>query len=123
VFSQGHPEYDTISLLKEYKREVILYTQGKRKDYPTFPKSYFRLQEKTLLNEYRKQLDIALTAGTPAPEFPESLIIARLDNTWHDTAEGVIANWMGLVYQVTHNDRRKPFMDEVNPDDPLNLYS
>ena len=123
IFSQGHPEYDTISLLKEYKREVSLYEQGKRKDYPPFPKDYFRLQEKTLLNEYQKELDVALNAGTAVPEFPESLITDRLDNTWHDTAEGVVANWMGLVYQVTHNDRRKPFMDDVNPDDPLNLYS
>ncbi len=27
-----------------------------------------------------------------------------------------------LLYQVTHNDRRIPFMDNVNPDDPLALY-
>ena len=29
---------------------------------------------------------------------------------------------MGLIYQVTHNDRRIPFMDDVDPDDPLGLY-
>lgn len=123
IFSQGHPEYDTISLLKEYKREVKLYAEGKRKDYPPFPEAYFQLQEKTLLNEYRNQLDSALSAGEPLPEFPEALVTDRIDNTWHDSAEGVIANWMGSVYQVTHNDRRIPFMDAVNPDDPLGLYS
>jgi homoserine O-succinyltransferase len=29
VFFQGHPEYDTISLLKEYKRDVNLFIAGK----------------------------------------------------------------------------------------------
>ena len=28
VFFQGHPEYDTVSLLKEYKRDINLYIAG-----------------------------------------------------------------------------------------------
>ncbi|MCO6413962.1 MAG: homoserine O-succinyltransferase [Thiogranum sp.] len=122
VFSQGHPEYDTISLLKEYKREVMLFAAGKRDSYPPFPLHYFHTREKALLNEYRIYLEQALADGSPLPEFPEKLVSGHLDNTWHDTAEAVIGNWMGLVYQVTHNDRRIPFMDGVNPDDPLGLY-
>jgi homoserine O-succinyltransferase len=50
-------------------------------------------------------------------------VARRLDNTWHDTAEAVVGNWMGTVYQVTHRDRRIPFMDGVDPDDPLSLYA
>ena len=123
VFSQGHPEYDTISLLKEYKREVMLYAAGKRDSYPPFPLNYFGTREKGLLNEYRAYLEQALASGSAVPEFPEHLVTARLDNTWHDTAEAVVGNWMGLIYQVTHNDRRIPFMEGVNPDDPLGLYS
>ena len=122
VFFQGHPEYDTISLLKEYKREVALYANGARKDYPPFPANYFRTQEKALLNEYRGRLEAARVRGDEAPAFPEELVAQRLDNTWHDTAEAVVSNWMGLIYQVTHNDRRIPFMPGVNPDDPLGLY-
>ena len=37
VFFQGHPEYDSVSLLKELKREIALYLEGKRSDYPPFP--------------------------------------------------------------------------------------
>lgn len=122
VLSQGHPEYDTISLLKEYKREVLLYAAGKRMDYPPFPANYFADREQAILDEYRNRLDTALSAGEEIPEFPESLVSARLDNTWHDTAEGVVGNWMGLVYQVTNSDRRLPFMDGVDPYDPLGLY-
>jgi len=56
VFFQGHPEYDTISLLKEYKREVMLYASGGRADYPPFPANYFHAREKALLKEYQGQL-------------------------------------------------------------------
>jgi homoserine O-succinyltransferase len=123
VFFQGHPEYDTISLLKEYKREVALYVSGEREDYPPFPANYFPIREQALLNEYRLQLDTARQRGEAPCAFPEQQVAGRLDNTWHDTAEAVVGNWMGLIYQVTHNDRRIPFMDGVDPDDPLGLYA
>ncbi len=123
VFFQGHPEYDTVSLLKEYKREVGLWSAGQREDYPPFPDNYLSARARALLNEYRLRLDAARAAGTGPPPFPESRLLASLDNTWHDTAEAVVGNWMGLVYQVTHRDRRIPFMDGVNPEDPLGLYS
>ncbi len=122
VFFQGHPEYDTISLFKEYKREVRLYTSRQRGDYPLFPGNYFRTREKALLNEYRSRIDAALAGRGKLPEFPEQLIERRLDNTWHDTAEAVVSNWMGVVYQVTHRDRRTPFMEGIDPDNPLGLY-
>jgi homoserine O-succinyltransferase len=123
VFSQGHPEYDTISLQKEYKREVMLYAAGKRADYPPFPHDYFPLREQAILNEYRSRLEAALESGDAAPDFPESLVAQRLDNTWHDTAEAVVGNWIGTVYQVTHRDRRIPFMEDIDPNDPLGIYS
>jgi homoserine O-succinyltransferase len=121
VYFQGHPEYDTISLLKEYKREVLLYAAGKREDYPPFPENYFSLRDRAILEEYRERLDAALTERTEAPEFPETLIAPTLHNTWHDTAEAVVGNWIGLVYQVTHEDRKIPFMEGIDPDDPLGL--
>lgn len=120
VFFQGHPEYDTISLLKEYKREVGHYAQGKRQDFPPFPENYLKQKDQSILIEYRSRLDQAKAkAGGDLPEFPEALLAARLDNTWHDTAEAVIGNWVGLIYQITNRDRRLPFMDGIDPQDPL----
>ena len=121
VYFQGHPEYDTISLLKEYKREVMLYVAGKRMDYPPFPENYFSLKERAILDEYHDRLDVALQRQKELPEFPEDLIIPTLHNTWHDTAEAVVGNWIGLVYQVTHRDRKIPFMEGVDPHNPLGL--
>ena len=119
VFFQGHPEYDLISLMKEYKREVGCYVNGQRTQYPPFPEHYFSQKCRAILEEYQDRLLIAAAKGKPLPEFPEALLIPRLDNTWHDTAEAVINNWIGNVYQVTHADRQRPFDEGVNPDDPL----
>jgi homoserine O-succinyltransferase len=121
VYFQGHPEYDTISLLKEYKREVTLYFNNMRETYPPFPDNYFSLRNQAIFNEYRERLEVARLKQEPMPPFPEDLVIDTLDNTWHDTAEAVIGNWIGLVYQITHHIRNIPFMRGVDPNDPLGL--
>ena len=121
IFFQGHPEYDTISLLKEYKREVLLYIEGVREDYPPYPEHYFGVQTSAILREYKSRLFTALENNTDIPVFPEDLIVPQLDNTWHDTAGEVVGNWVGLVYQLTHADRKKPFMDDIDINNPLGL--
>lgn len=119
VFLQGHPEYDTVSLLKEYKREVGRFCRGERVDYAPFPENYLPAKEGAILNEHHERILAALDCGRQLPEFPEERVAARLDNTWHDTAEGVVGNWMGLIYQVTHRDRKLPYMDHVDPKNPI----
>lgn len=117
VFFQGHPEYDTVSLLKEYKRDQLLAAQGKLPQYPPFPEGYFGTFAQAVLHEHEMRL-----RGGTAGAYPEAVLLPQLDNTWHDTAEAVVGNWIGCVYQVTHNERKRPFMEGVNPDDPLGLY-
>ncbi|GJL84587.1 MAG: hypothetical protein DHS20C02_03620 [Micavibrio sp.] len=114
---QGHPEYDTVSLLKEYKREVSLYTSGERSEYPSLPQNFFNDLSEVILEEYRNQI----MSGNTGLEFPEVELTEQLDNTWRDSARSVIANWAGQVYQTTNVDRQKIFMDGVDPDDPLGL--
>lgn len=121
LFFQGHPEYDTISLLKEYKREVRRFAAGHRGDYPPFPEHYIGIRDRAILDEYREQVSAARESDHEPPAFPEEHISAGLDNTWHDTAEGVVGNWMGKIYQLTSSDRRLPFMAGVDPSDPLDL--
>lgn len=121
VFLQGHPEYDIISLLKEYKREVVRFAKNECDDYPPFPENYFSLQAQASLNEYKNQVIDAKQNKQDFPEFPENLISEKLDNTWHDTAEAILNNWIGKVYQLTNMDRKKSFQDGVDPKNPLEL--
>jgi len=118
VFFQGHPEYDTISLLKEYKREVALYLEDKELGHPPMPSNYLSTQNQAILNEYHANLE---SGKMSIKDFPEALISTTLDNTWHDSANAVINNWIGCVYQVTNEKVGKPFMSGINPDDPLSL--
>lgn len=121
VFFQGHPEYDDISLLKEYKREVLRYYRDEREDYPPFPVYYFDDYSKDLLNNYSREVQQAKQFGRILKPMPEEQIITRLDNTWRDSAKAVFNNWLGQVYQITNEDRKLPFMEGIDPNNPLDL--
>lgn len=130
VYFQGHPEYDSISLLKEYKREVGLFSlaynkksKGEIIDYPPFPANYFDKFTQAIFDEYLYRLITAIDNASEVPPFPEALVLKHIDNSWHDTGAAIMANWMGLVYQVTNMDRKLPFMDGIDPNDPLNIYT
>ena len=122
VFFQGHPEYDSISLLKEYRREVDRFVAGIRGDYPPFPENYFYGEALKLLSAYKQQ---AMAGGDQAdlPKFPEAEVMKWVDNTWTDTGKAIINNWLGLIYQIAHRDRGKVFMDGIDPNDPLGLLA
>lgn len=121
VYLQGHPEYDTISLTKEYKREVFNYHQNQRDNYPPMPKNIFDDRTQAILLEFRVKVEQAKSKKLEMPEFPEALITERLFNTWRDTAAAVTSNWVGMVYQLTNADRQLPLMGDLNPDNPLGL--
>ncbi|CAG0911507.1 unnamed protein product, partial [Cyprideis torosa] len=89
VHLAGHPEYDGISLLKEYQREVSVWYAGKRPDYPPFPENYLRPQVKAILHEHRMQLEQAKAQDAALPAFPEQLLLPLLPNTWRDTAKSL----------------------------------
>jgi len=121
VFFQGHPEYDRISLMKEYKRDISLYFNGELENYPPMPEHYFDEFAVAILSEYQELLVAARQNGTDAPTFPEPLLLPHLRNTWHDSGEAIVGNWLGLMYQITNNERSLPFMDGVDPNDPLGI--
>lgn len=53
LFFQGHPEYDTQTLGREYLRDVRRYLAGQRDTYPDVPRGYFNATEKELLDRFR----------------------------------------------------------------------
>lgn len=121
VFFQGHPEYDDVSLLKEYKREVMRYIEGIRDDYPPFPENYFVDQAMETAAAFRDQVLAVGDDKTRLPVFPEEVLARQIDITWFDTGKAIVNNWLGLVYQLANKDRGKVFMEGVDPDNPLGL--
>jgi homoserine O-succinyltransferase len=121
IFFQGHPEYDTVSLLKEYKRDVNLYINGDVDTYTPMPENYFSDFNAAVMREYRGRVYRSLQSRSALPGFPEHLVMQSLKNTWQDTAHAVVGNWIGLIYQLTSIHRHRPFMQGVDPDNPLAL--
>ena len=121
IFFQGHPEYDTNSLLKEYKREVFRFLNGELQRPPPFPDHYFPAEARDSARRFVFEAECALREDKPLPDFLEQEIEPVIDNTWGDTAKAIINNWLGLVYQLTNLDRRKQYMEGVDPEDPLKL--
>nr|WP_305910111.1 homoserine O-succinyltransferase [Methylomarinum sp. Ch1-1]MDP4523064.1 homoserine O-succinyltransferase [Methylomarinum sp. Ch1-1] len=121
VFFQGHPEYDDISLLKEYKREVISLLSRRTQGLSPYPEHYFNETVRHVFAEYELQIKTAKASEHEMPPFPEAAIIEYLDNTWRDSAKAVFNNWLGKVYQITNQARRLPFMEGIDPNNPLNL--
>ncbi len=108
---QGHPEYDLVSLLKEYRRDVIL-AKEKGDSVPSVPTGYLSTEAENLVRQY---------VSGDLPTFPEQEIGKLIDNTWTDSARSFMSNWIGYIYQLTNIDRNKQFMDGIDPQNPLNL--
>ena len=121
IYFQGHPEYDAISLLKEYKREVLRYIDDVRDSAPRFPEHYFSTAAGDIAAQFLQLAMAAKAGGDSIPEFPDAELQLLVDNTWGDTGKAIYNNWLGLVYQFTNLDRQKQFMEGVDPDDPLKL--
>lgn len=123
LFFQGHPEYDAVSLLKEYKREVVRYIEGIRASYPPYPEHYFGEEAREILERYKQKVERAQGDYRDLPPFPDQEVGDLVDNTWSDTGKAIVNNWLGLVYQIAHRDRGKVFMEGIDPEDPLGLHS
>ena len=115
----GYDLLEDISLLKEYKREVLRFYHGELTSYPPFPEHYFDEAVQQIFNDYQEHVKESKVSGAALDDFPEALVLEHIDNTWNDTAKAVFNNWLGKIYQLTHQDRRLPFMAGIDPNNPL----
>jgi homoserine O-succinyltransferase/O-acetyltransferase len=121
VYLQGHPEYDTTSLLKEYKREVSRFLAGELAAIPPYPENYLTPRAARIAHDHLEAAIAAREAGREPPAFPEAALTPLLDNTWTDTGKAIFNNWLGLIYRLTDVKRGVPFMPGLDPQDPLGV--
>ena len=94
VFFQGHPEYDLVSLLKEYQRELGRYWRGDRDDYPPFPQHYFDEVAIAKLDEYRPNLERARSSGKQPPTLAEAELVPTTPHVWNEQGKVIYRNWL-----------------------------
>ncbi len=97
VMFQGHPEYDAVSLLKEYKREVQRFLTGNRQSYPPFPEHYFDRPAKDRLDAYQQRVTECDFEQATLPAFPEDQLTPRCADTWSDAGRVIYRNWLGQL--------------------------
>ncbi|MBR0725989.1 homoserine O-succinyltransferase MetA [Bradyrhizobium manausense] len=91
VFFQGHPEYDALSLQREYLRDIGRYLARERESYPHLPVSYFDAATEVKLVRFEKrarhQRHPALTNELPA-------LTLRSDIAAGTAAAALFRNWL-----------------------------
>lgn len=93
VHFQGHPEYDTDTLLKEYRRDIKRFLRGERAGYPNMPQGYFDPTATRRLNEFREHALLNRSEGVMSA-FPEAPALGEPQNTWRDSAISIYGNWL-----------------------------
>ncbi len=99
VLCQGHPEYGTLSLLREYRRDVrrSLFGRG-AVPYPRLPDGYLGQEAVGKLTEFERRAQA--TAVDPRelwPTFPFDEVAATVENTWASASATLYANWLQLA--------------------------
>jgi len=91
VFFQGHPEYDALSLQREYLRDIGRYLARERAIYPAVPVAYFDAATEERLARFAKrarhQRHPALTNELPA-------LTLRTDIAAGLAAAALFRNWL-----------------------------
>ena len=96
VYFQGHPEYDTHSLLGEYRRDVGRFLRREIEFYPTMPKGYFDHHGEQLLTVFQKQA-LLDRRGELLAGFPTESVAANLKNSWHAAGKCIYRNWIQYI--------------------------
>jgi len=94
VFFQGHLEYETDTLFREYRRDVGRFLKGERAEYPAMPEQYFSSDTQRRLSAFH---DRALADRREAllADFPA--VKEDLSNTWRAPATQLYRNWLATL--------------------------
>jgi homoserine O-succinyltransferase/O-acetyltransferase len=96
ILVQGHPEYETRTLLKEYQRDIGRYLRGEQAQYPTAPTGYFTAAAQAHLEEFRARAESGRDPELIA-EFPYTSLASGLRNRWRQQARTLYRNWLADI--------------------------
>jgi homoserine O-succinyltransferase/O-acetyltransferase len=96
IFFQGHPEYDALSLEREYLRDISRYLAGERNAYPALPAGYFDAETERKLVDFERRARVERRPALSA-ELPERTL--RPDIAAGTAATAIFRNWLGYLAQ------------------------
>jgi homoserine O-succinyltransferase len=94
IFFQGHPEYEALSLEREYLRDIARFLGHERDTYPAIPAGYFDTDTEERLAAFERR---ARAERRPAltNELPERTL--RPDVTTGSAATVIFRNWLDYL--------------------------
>jgi len=99
VLCQGHPEYGTLSLFREYRRDVrrCLFGRG-AVPYPRLPDGYLGEEAVETLTEFKRRGQARDTDPRELwPTFPFDEVAATIENSWASASATLYSNWLELA--------------------------
>ena len=105
LFFQGHPEYEDVTLLKEYRRDVGRYLNGEYAHYPMLPVGYLSDEATARLAEFETQARASRSAALLA-SFPLAAVAVTLKNRWRPAAVTIYRNWLTFIAAAGERTRR-----------------
>ena len=99
VLCQGHPEYGTLSLLREYRRDVRRFLFGRGAvPYPRLPDGYLGEEAVETLTEFERRAHATnMDPRELWPTFPFDDVAATVENSWARASATLYANWLELA--------------------------
>lgn len=106
---QGHPEYDTVSLLKEWQRDIGLYAEGDLEKEPPFPAHYLKGKGLSLTENFRRQVEqgefFNFSKKGQMPPDLEKEVIDHTPNRWSSARRILLSNWVGAILNKVNAER------------------
>ena len=99
LFLQGHPEYDALSLAREYRRDVDRFLNRVRDEYPALPENYFEKATAERYQNFRNQAE-KLRLPTLIENFPAPALRPELARDMASSAAAIFAFWIDQIKEV-----------------------
>jgi len=96
VFFQGHLEYESDTLTREYRRDVGRFIKGETDTYPLLPRGYFDRGSEAVLLVLRDKAvscwssELSISVATAVED-------AEIQNTWQSSAVRIYRNWLKFI--------------------------
>ena len=101
VFFQGHPEYESNTLMLEYRRDLGRYLRGEASSWPAMPWNYFDHETSATLSSFQEQATFRPCEEVMA-DVSTLLKSVRIDNTWQATSTCIYRNWLEYICAQKH---------------------
>jgi homoserine O-succinyltransferase len=96
VFFQGHFEYQSNTLMREYRRDVGRYVKGETDTYPLLPRRYFDRSTEKALTALRDNAVSCRSTGV-LTSVAAALEKTKIENTWERSAACIYRNWLECI--------------------------